>query len=356
MILPYFIRINSSLYNDVRVCRNYLVVGLVTLSFLIFITKRISLAQTWPITGLLVLGWFNHQNFYSAAALEQTVVFSAFCLLMMQMMSNIDNSNKNIVINYLRLSCLLQVFLMLLNYFFSFNPYNPQVEATKILGSFGQETLAAAYVAILAPLFLVGRWRWFLFPIILAVVLSTSAIATTSLVAGILFYFIIRYFSNLFTILTIFTFVLFAFLAFALYFIDFNYFDDKGRFLVWSILMKDFFHSSIFSILFGHGFGYIYENTRILCKDCKEIFTYAHNEYIEAFFIWGISSVFLIYPFIKRLFKSQNFYKYSFISACLVALSVNCIGNFPLHLSPIGLGAMLLYTCIVNDKNNLEVI
>ena len=352
MLLPLYVRANS--YNDIRVCRNYLVVGLAILSLGVFYSRgALSKNFSFLFVFMLIVGWLNHQNFYMAAVIEQTVVFSAFCLIYFQLSNDLIDDDINVILNYLRVSCLIQVFLVFLNHGLDFNIYNPFVMTEKVVGSFGQETLVGAYIAVLAPLFFEKK-RIALVPIIWAIWLTTSAMSVCAFIMALIAYTYVKYLRKKAMVFALASTICIGLAIYVFVLANQTYFDDKGRYILWAVLIDNYLSWSIWDIIFGRGLGNLYYTASDLCVECKELFTYAHNEYIEILWAWGLFGMGCFVKFIYDIFKIKDLHLKAPLFACVIAILANMFGNFTLHIAPIGLAALLLYICLINKSKGIN--
>lgn len=344
-LLPYYIRANE--YNDVRVCKNYALFAAVCSSYLIFGIgfRNISSRIKYSLIGLSVLSWFNHDNFYLPAAVEQTVTFNVFLLLIYQLLSH--DINFKVIANFLRISALIQCAFLCIN-IYKINPYNLAVPLDYPVGSFGQQTLSGAHVAVLFPFFLTTGWI-VLAPILVgAVYISQSAMSLAALIVGLV---VMIFHKHLFKGVFIFGSLITAVIVF---FLTKNYvfFSDNMRYAAWSKLMLEFKDWPLNKMIFGRGFGYLYHNFHF--DFMAQIFTYAHEEWIELLFALGFIGIF-IFIYLIREILSFNDSKHTVMAvSVLAAVLANSTANFTLHISSIALIAAIAYAYLVQQQTKKE--
>jgi hypothetical protein len=347
LLLPYFIWPNN--YNDIRICRNFLAFALIIGSVMIFGQKRIHFKSSWPFLALLALSWINHHNFYLIGVIEQTVIFSGFMLLAIHLISNLEPEDHPILFNYLRISALVQCVFMFIN-IFGVNIYNPRVPVHDLVGSFGQHTLAAAYLAILVPFFFTKRWIFFTPILVTFIYLSGSAMSMLACIAGIVFACIYKMYHRKSAICATGAALLLFYVFYSLFLSTEKYFEDNERFKVWwnsYYIYTQYFDDG--SVLVGKGLGYFYHYFMTTCKTCKQYFTYAHNELLELLWAFGLVGAFLVGAMGYQLvwIKEQK-YTLMFMTAIAIAIA-NSMGNFTFHMSPAALVIVICYACLINQ-------
>lgn len=345
MLLPFYVRFNE--HNDVRICKNLFFFFLVCVSLIVFgLGKRkVSLGLKTSLVFLAILSFFNHKNLYLSAAIEQTIIFNISLVILYQLLT--FNLDFVVIAFFLRISALIQAVIFILNYY-GVNPYNLSLPAPIPYGSFGQQTLSGAHIAVLFPLFLQTWWWMFIPVLIVAVFLAKSAMAWASLVAGVVVFGCYKHIKRPLFVSGCFCSALIAFFLTK----SIPFFSDNMRYVTWKKLMIEFFNWRWIEELFGRGLGWLFHNSR-LEDGIGGIFTYAHNEAIDSLWAFGIigTSV-IVYVLLKAL---KNINEGSRVSlAILAAFISNSFGNFTFHISAIALPAMLAYAYLVT--NNEEKI
>ncbi len=105
-----------------------------------------------------------------------------------------------------------------------------------------------------------------------------------------------------------------------------TYFSDSNRVTAWTEL-----YNTLGFQLWGKGLGWVPEifSKKIIAG---EKFYQLHNEWIELYAIGGLLSVGVGLYLILPIFKNRDNPK---VSACLISLLVNSLGNFTFHIAPL---------------------
>jgi hypothetical protein len=346
MLLPFYFRFNQ--YNDLRICKNFAFFAAFCASFMLFGIGNLKVNPKTKISLLLlsILSWFNHNDFYNGAALEQTVIFNVFLLFLYQMLT--FDIKIGIIFNFCRVGAIVQALFFWMHYF-KFNPYNPSVEIWFPVGVLGQQTLSAALLAACAPMFLFGGWRIALPLIISGVVISTSAMSLVSLAVGLYIVIFRKFIKSIFFYLT----PIIALVACYFLFRHSSFLADNMRYEVWSGILSQFSESSAGEVLAGRGLGDFWINSKFILNGQR--FTYVHNEFIESIWAFGVVGTLLILSlllYLRNIKSHESFVCLGIIASCLV----NSYGNFTFHISSIAVILIIAYSYLVTKKSEGEVI
>jgi len=227
----------------------------------------------------------------------------------------------------IRISILVQLSLAWIQYF-GFDPITFYLDGVKsgggtTIGSLGNTNFLAAYVAIGAPFFLSGRWRWFLIPISLMLLVSNTTTAVLSAACGVGAYFGLKWVVYLFGLSSLFP-----------IFLDEGVFIECPRWGWWSTALQDMV--SVPSSLFV-GFG--------PAADTGLKFP-LHNEWLEMLYHFGIVGLVLVAGYIRSIVNTGD----RMLLGALIAVLVNCLGNYPLHLAPSLLLILVIFALMEKDK------
>jgi len=348
VLLPLYVRVDG--VNDVRICRNYLFIFIVFLSISLFKNGKLKLQDYLPWVGLLVLAWFNIDYLYQPATLEQFATLGAFCIAVPHLVSNYENMKINLFLNYFRASVLIQSVLVFTN-MFGINLYNLDVPVPRALGSFGQETLTAAFIAVLLPTFFNKKWAPLLPIPLMAIFFTGSAMSAISVVAASVFFVAFSCLKLKKALLSLLGFYLMTF-AFVTGFIGVDgYFNDNERFKVWETIYGVIKDRGFWHILFGSGVGSFWHHFSDYCTDCNQRFLYAHSEPLQLVYEFGLAGVIMIGLVLKRIFYlPSTIPNKGIILAMMIAAFSNALGNFTFHIVPISMVILIGYTYLIGYK------
>ncbi len=219
-----------------------------------------------------------------------------------------------------------------------FDHVDPRV-AKLPTGFLGHQTIHGAFMALLAVYFL-PRSQWALGIGCVFVVLATkSSFSLLALLAGLGAWGILRGPRHWLRWI----FLVGGLAAVAMTVLirhpTFKFFNDSGRFVVWQQVVKGAWDSPVFGHGF-HSFSQVYPLKYQILIDRNWI--QAHNELLQAFFELGFVGLALIgwvlSDFILGLIRVRQGDGEKVAWACVaVAGLVNSMGNFPLHIAPLGL-------------------
>lgn len=195
----------------------------------------------------------------------------------------------------------------------------------EISGTLGNSNFLCAYMAITLPLFLRGKWKLFLPLCIALLVVSKSSTAVVSAVVALCIYYRRK---------EVLIFGLAAGVLYAL--LDANFFTNT-RWEYWETAWNQI-TSGPFVLIFGHGIGAGWGQPFPL-----------HNEWLQVWHQFGLVGFIILACYALSVWNLYDYTRYCslfanitdeqkqntrVLFACLMAVFVNCLGNYPLHLAP----------------------
>ena len=298
-----------------------------------------------PLFFLGILSFFNMDSFYTPAGLEQLTMFLSAILFVYHFHDKIGRYDINDMIFFMQCSLFIQCAVVGMNYF-GVNPFNFGILIDRPVGALGQESLSAALIAVLSPSLLYkSSKKWLLVPFIALLLLNTT-FGILSFLGGILFYLGYKrlYPCVLYTVIGL-CFVFLFLIGINLDGVEF--FNDKGRFDLWLEVLRNFKEWDLSSQLFGRGLGYVWHNFTHVTDIDNKPFRYFHNEYLELLYAFGSVGVFLVGWMMKPLLKVKFDEQSAILLSIIFAIIINSAGNFTLHIAPIGLIFLIVYSCLI---------
>lgn len=229
------------------------------------------------------------------------------------------------------------------------------VPSRLVVGTMGQPTLLAPFLAMIVPITLYLKRYWMAGVIGLVVFLtqSTTAILAMILSIGLLI--------SLQTKRRFILFIIFLFLLSGVFFTygGKKYINDSGRFATWSQAAKDlntpfYKEQNIKYPLTGFGAGsfkYIYHMKHF--NKIGNQWLQAHNEYLEVLYTTGIIGVFL---FMMALFTLLNPYFFTdrlskYLLASFACIAICAAGTFVLQLGCIAFYSVTILGLLAQGGN-----
>ncbi len=323
---------------------------LMTMLGLLFFGAKIHLEN--KIIGLLIaIAAFQSNQPFSLFHLYQFTMSIIGCLLMINLNSI---APKNIKTIYFSLSaiCLIQSFWVILNYF-DVDPYHVYLELTgtkikklatnganwvepaqaikNLTGSVGNNNHAGAIIAVTIPF--LKPYLWVL-PII-ALAIGGSALPVVTAAFTIAIYFSYKKDIKIIRLSAFFGAGLLAAATLIGLLKHIAYFSDSDRVKMW------FSFIDFYGIQFlGKGFGTVPMDFAEYYK-ASQRFNQAHNELLEAYSVGGIVAIAGLFYALKCVTKDIGL---PAITACLLGLLLNSLGNFTFHVAPLFLIFSICYS------------
>jgi hypothetical protein len=347
MLLPFYVRFNP--FNDVRICKNFAFFAAFCVSFFIFGigNNKIDVKTKITIILLSILSWFNHTNFYSGAAIEQTVIFNVFLLFLYQLLSH--KLDIKIICACIRYSAIAQA-LLIFSQLTTFNVYNWSVPMLAPVGALGQQTLSGALLSVSIATFFVPFWWIFTPLIIMAIIISGSAMSLMSLFTSIYVFLFRKFIKSMWFYIIPTVVALIAYLAFK----NSLFLADNMRYELWSTYLSKLSMLPITRVIFGNGFGNFWDTCSLDVGGQR--FSYFHNEALEI--VWALGAIGTS-SFFYLLFKALHFKRTDDAFICfsiLISALLNSLGNFTFHISSIAIIILIAYSYLVTNDSRKELI
>jgi len=193
------------------------------------------------------------------------------------------------------------------------------IRALDFAGTLGNKNFLAACLAITAPMFFREKWWIGLFIIVPVLFCQSTTTATIALLVAACYWMIKTKPEYAYLLFSVILLVVVGFLLF----VDHG---DGGERIGWWMTI----FNTKSSLLIGVGPGAYMMNFGS---------EHAHNEYVQVFAETGIVGGLIIIGFMAmfciKAYKAQS-KQAVLIIACLIAVAVNALGNYPLRLAPSG--------------------
>ena len=355
VVSSFFFKTES--YLDVRIAQEYYFVFFV--SNLFFLSRKDP--RKYIFLFLTAIPFFTLKSFNQPMMYFQwLMIILGFMLIIICIESDID---RNLLINVLSIICILQSIWMTLEYFQvdigdylmrlfterpvikmkkTINGLVPYKGPVKVLGSLGQQTLSGV---IPATLFItLFRKYWFtLIPLpIFAVYASGSANCFASMIVVISIYLLLKYKTKILGYLITSTLITTG----LIYHFKRDFFYAGERFRAWKEILESIGHTFL-----GKGPGYLYLYSRVV-NNSNQVFKQAHNEFIDAYVIWGYAGLICILILAIHFFMKAE--KHKLLYPIMFGLVFNSFFNLTFHLSSLSLIAILIYTNITRGNHGKE--
>jgi hypothetical protein len=335
LLLPMFI-FNNQL-NDTRLCKDYLLFALTVGSCLIWHGSKIRINHIIVSVLILFSVWFSIDNFYTSAVIQQTTYITCLILLCINLARNVNAHLRETIVHYFRAALIIQILFFITQYF-GFNIYNPSHKIPYVVGSLGQQTLSAAFIACLIPFTLSIRWLWIGLIGLVCIVHTTSAMALIGLVSGVIVFYMGRHSLKVIPVAA----VALIFAASS----KLEFFADNSRYIVWVSALKQFCSWDTVDMLLGKGFGYVTDGF----KSPGQRFIHLHNDYLEVLWSLGLLGLAGLLSGLGWLLCSSSLLwkpKNRPLASSMTVILVNSLGNFPLFISSIMLVFMICYSIVI---------
>ena len=212
----------------------------------------------------------------------------------------------------------------------------------KLVGTIGNPTHLAAYLAMMLSLFLLQQGRmWRVFAgICLGIIVLTHSITGMICAMAVLVWWLWHTHKK-----WLWAFAIIVPIAIIWLQLNPSELNTHGRLLVWP-KFYEIFHNG--RSITGLGLGYIYELSKTLKAD-NLLFTWRHihNEYFQMAIEAGIIGLGLIFWMICSLIRKVFLLEKSILlitcSGILLVFGINCLTNFPAHLWLLGSMALIAY-------------
>lgn len=348
---PFYFRAGN--YIPLEYCREQFFLFSAIFGILVF-RNRSSIKFTGPILALLAMAYFNQYHVMATAMLLQYLPFVAGLLILNQTLHN--TLNIELLLRGMRVSSIVECFWLLLNHF-GIEPLQwifPEIyfqtslqnvsKTVPIMGSLENPVPSALLIAILFPLFLQGKWRYFLPLGILSLYLSGSASAFLAFFVAVGLWFYVKYCSGIHqesmkhvkrvAVSVIGSAILFIYLY------KTGFFYASERLTKWPMILK--FNNAPF---FGKGLGYFRDNFPAYSGGV-ESWMHAHNILLDLYCAFGFAGLILV----GYLLKQADFRKNLEISCCFIGLMVGGMFYSAFHQVPLALIGIVLFSTMANKE------
>lgn len=200
-------------------------------------------------------------------------------------------------------------------------------------GFLGNNNFFAAFMAFSLPLFLRRRWILFAPVIVFALVLANTRTAWIAASAGIVYYLWPVLESRRARVIFIGV-VACATVAYLLG--TGREFSHLERFDYWVDAVRTSFNNGRFTVVFGNGFGSVWQVGNSL-----------HSEYVETFFALGLVGLIMLAAFIFTTIITSPSRR---LTAVFIIMAVNVIGNHAAHLAPSAFFIIIIIALIERAK------
>ena len=215
---------------------------------------------------------------------------------------------------------------------FTYIPCQSRLSEAAPVGSLGNPNFVAAYMAICAPFFLRGKWRWALIPLLAAILACRTSTAVLALVCGMAVFFYDRKHIRLYFLAVV------AMLSGAALFLAMDWVSvfNSQRWYFWMI-GTEFIIRNWTAFLFGNGLG------------AKTGLDFPlHNDWMQLWFHVGAVGVFLAAWWMVAMLRTRD----RILKAAVLIAGINAIGNYPFHLAPSAVLIFSIFGLIERDRKS----
>jgi hypothetical protein len=359
-LMPFFIKFGSM--GDIRFSQFFLLIALAVTTTLgtsgndLSKTKDISKRKViLSIIAIALIAFLNTSDIYKGLVLSRIIGFSLGLIIFFNLIGIKSLSKTWYVMAFL---CITQSAWIFLQYFgvnlhHMMAPENFQVLSNinqkwtilpqqVISGSLGHPNLSSAMIAITIPsLFRQGYWKYAGLSVI-ALLLTKSSFGVGTLVITSAFWFFGTkgVLWGLFSAIGVFIYGHFYG----------GFFSNNNRMDVWIDGVTLFFRQDFISVIFGNGLGW-FPAAFNKAFTYDSVYNHAHNEYLEVLFAFGIVGLILM-VFVFTSFLRMNAPKY--LKACFLAISFNCLANFPFHVGSLAATSILVAATIFSNRKESD--
>ena len=350
VVTPFYFR--TGRYIPLEYCREGFLFFSAILGIFLFPAGR-SFKFTVPLIGLFLLAYFNQYHYMATSMLLQYFPFVAGLILLNQLLHS--RLNINLIVSGLRVVSIVESCWLALNHF-KMEPYQwifPEIyfqtsltsssPIVPIMGSLGNPVPSSLIIAILFPLFLQGKWRYFLPLGILSLYLAGSASSFLAFLVAMGTWFYVKYSTPEFgKQKTIKRGVLGLILTslFCVYLHSKGFFYASERLIKWPLILKFNQHPFI-----GNGLGHFRDEFPAFSKGV-EMWIHAHNILLDLYCAFGL----LGFAVIIYLLKQADFRKNLEISCCFIGLLVGGMFYSAFHQVPLALIGIILFSTMANKE------
>jgi hypothetical protein len=168
------------------------------------------------------------------------------------------------------------------------------------------------------------NWRWFIPFIVIHLLLSKTSTAVASAVAGVIVYY------GALWVIIIPVLIVGAVFIWA----DGSVFVSE-RYQFWMEALRNYRLDTV-HLLIGHGPGISWGKQWHL-----------HNDWLQLFWQFGMTGIYIIIGYVLNIYRGNRI-----LFAAFVAVCINMIGNFPVHLAPSAFLIIMILGLIEREKEN----
>ena len=308
---------------------------------------------TIPIVVLLCLAYFNQYHYMATSMLLQYLPFVAGLVLLNQLLHR--GINTNLILVGCRIVSIVESCWLGLN-FFKVEPLQwmfPEIyfstgigtnsTIVPIMGSLGNPVPSSILIACTLPLFLHGKWRYFLPLCLFSLYLANSASAFMAFLVAIGTWGVVKYEfldEKTVNIVKKGSAILFGISLFCFYLYKKGFFYASERLIKWPLAIK--FNDGP---VFGKGLGFFKDEFPAYSKGV-EAWGHAHNIGLDLYCAFGFVGIAVII----YLLAQANYKKNLEVTCCFLGLLTSGMFYSAFHQAPLALIGIVLYSIMANKE------
>jgi len=335
---------------EMRHSQNMLLLAVAFLSFILFRKGgKLKADFLYSLAAISVISFAAQYFHFSANVIMQFIFVNVGLILIPHFISNFEGNYRPILAG-MAVACIIQSTWIILNHL-GFDPYSLYVHASKMTptangliqsdgpvleGSMGNPAVSSALIACTIPSLFRRKWICALPVCLIGLYFGNSAMSMLSFIVGLFFcccVFKKRYKTLLAGFLIS--------VGLLIIFRNHPFLADNERFAVWLNCLK---MNEGLQILWGHGPGFFADNFHKIFN-MKQKFIQAHNEYLEAYVMFGVIGLACIANLLRKITINN---KLIFIS--LVIFLLNSVGFFTLHIAGTAVIGLITYALSVKKE------
>lgn len=335
--LPLYLKIGNAVP---RFSKDLFFFFAVVTSIALFGINKISLNTKLLLAAIVVSAFFGIYDFTHWKSLWQLFGCLAGVLCLSQFLSiEID---KKLITKFLAISCLIQSVFIIFNHF-GISLYSEMIQfvtgATRgdnngnyhIVGTLGNANIAGAYVALTLP-FLISGSLAILAPLAIFAIVASKSLMAVATCAFILLYSLFKLHSL--SIMFLAGLVAYFFYPQVL----------SGRIPIWEGAINNLSTSGYF---IGEGLG------AFAIKSGNGL-NQTHNDYLDMVYAFGVPLTLITVAYVLNKILKTKEHDAFFYST--IAFMFNALGNFPMHISNLGLIGIISLSQVIKQGSKDESI
>jgi len=329
--------------------------------------RKFPLPEKIGLSILLVVSWFNVDNYASIGNFYHIVYITAGVLFLKNFYENFSLYQLDVIYKFIVITALVNITWAVVNKL-GFSPYSFYAEYIagikqykvaapgKAIGPLNNSMLSGAMLAICGPVFFIKKYLKLLPLVIMGLYFYDSAIANISFIGSVLYFFFVCVLQNsqfkkqnllvhyktlpliLVLVVLIGTFLIIGPNGVSGF--------DSQRFLSWSLILSI---TDFKTFLVGNGTGWFYDHFPRMYVINGVKWYQEHSEYLASYMAFGVFGFIGFYALFSRaLLRSKNV----IASSALFGVFINCFGNFTLHISSLFLISGIFYCLCLSGVSN----